>query len=87
MDYSNLFVCLMGLSTVFLGLICLIFLINIMSVLCGSSAKGAANAKDSSSAQDGLDPAIIAVITAAIEADLGRELSHIRLSIQPERVK
>ena len=31
MDYSNLFVCLMGLCTVFVGLICIIVLVSVMS--------------------------------------------------------
>jgi len=31
MDYSNLFVCLMGMGTVFIGLICLIILVSAMS--------------------------------------------------------
>ena len=31
MDYSNLFVCLMGLCTVFIGLICIIVLVSVMS--------------------------------------------------------
>ena len=33
MDYSKLFVCLMGMGTVFFGLICLIALTYIMSAL------------------------------------------------------
>ena len=31
MEYSNLFVCLMGICTVFIGLICIIFLVTVMS--------------------------------------------------------
>ena len=31
MDYSNLFVCLMGMGTVFIGLICIIILVSVMS--------------------------------------------------------
>ena len=33
MDYSNLFVCLMGLCTVFIGLICIIALVTVMSAV------------------------------------------------------
>ena len=32
MDYSNLFVCLMGLGTVFVGLVCIILLVTLMSL-------------------------------------------------------
>lgn len=31
MEYSNLFVCLMGICTVFIGLICIILLVTVMS--------------------------------------------------------
>ena len=31
MDYSNLFVCLMGLGTVFLGLVCIVLLVTLRS--------------------------------------------------------
>ena len=34
MDYSNLFVCLMGIGTVFIGLICIILLVSLMSAVC-----------------------------------------------------
>ena len=45
MDYSNLFVCLMGLCTVFVGLICIIVLVSVMSnVVRRTDAKTAAPA-------------------------------------------
>ena len=34
MDYSNLFVVLMGLGTVFAGLLCIILLVTLMSWVC-----------------------------------------------------
>ena len=37
MDYSNLFVCLMGLGTVFVGLVCIILLVTLMSYVCRKS--------------------------------------------------
>ena len=33
-DYSNLFVVLMGLGTVFAGLLCIILLVTLMSWVC-----------------------------------------------------
>ena len=45
MDYSNLFVCLMGLCTVFVGLFCIIVLVSVMSnVVRRTDAKTAAPA-------------------------------------------
>lgn len=42
MDYSSLFVCLMGMGTVFFGLICLIVLTTLMSAICGRGHSPAA---------------------------------------------
>ena len=39
MDYSNLFVCLMGLCTVFVGLICIIVLVSVMSNVVRRTAR------------------------------------------------
>ena len=41
MDYSNIFVCLMGMGTVFLGLVCLIILTELMSRICGCQKRAA----------------------------------------------
>ena len=38
MDYSNLFVVLMGLGTVFAGLLCIILLVTLMSWVCNRTA-------------------------------------------------
>ena len=35
MDYSIIFVCLMGMGTVFFGLICLIVLTTLLGRICG----------------------------------------------------
>ena len=37
MDYSNLFVCLMGLGTVFVGLVCIILLVTLLCYVCRKS--------------------------------------------------
>ena len=37
MEYSNLFVCLMGVGTVFVGLVCIILLVTLMSYVCRKS--------------------------------------------------
>ena len=38
MDYSNLFVVLMGLGPVFAGLLCIILLVTLMSWVCNRTA-------------------------------------------------
>ena len=39
MEYSSIFVCLMGMGTVFFGLICLIALTYLMSAVVGRGKK------------------------------------------------
>ena len=41
-DYSNLFVVLMGLGTVFAGLLCIILLVTLMSWVCNRTGAPAA---------------------------------------------
>jgi len=61
MEYSNLFVCLMGICTVFIGLICIIVLVTVMSNIvrrtdrkmkpaAGSASAGASAVKGTSAA-------------------------------------
>ena len=44
MEYSSIFVCLMGMGTVFFGLICLIALTYLMSAVVGRGKKAAPDA-------------------------------------------
>ena len=41
MDYSIIFVCLMGMGTVFFGLICLIVLTTLLGRVCGQKQQSA----------------------------------------------
>ena len=41
MDYSIIFVCLMGMGTVFFGLICLIVLTTLLGRICGRKQQAA----------------------------------------------
>jgi len=82
---SNFFVVLMGLGTVFFGLICIIFLSSAMSKICMSLQKK--SSEDSASAavataQPTEIPnrqAMIAAIAAAIAEDLGTDAAGIRI--------
>lgn len=84
---SNLFVVLMGISTVFFGLICIIFLSSIMSKVMMSMGKNEAAAAPvaaaaAPAAQNTAIPnrqAMIAAIAAAIAEDLGTDASGIRI--------
>ena len=72
MDYSNLFVCLMGLCTVFVGLICIIVLVSVMSnVVRRTDAKTAAPAIPA--------PAAAPAVSAASAEELGTDISAIRI--------
>ena len=84
MDYSNLFVCLMGLCTVFVGLICIIVLVSVMSnVVRRTDAKTAAPAIPEPSAAApaaaAVTPEMVAAVAAAIAEELGTDISAIRI--------
>lgn len=81
------FVVLMGMGTVFFGLICIIFLTQIMGkVVGGSAAKPAPAAAAAAPAAavaapaaktQGMQPEILAVITAVLSEEVGISASNI----------
>ncbi len=83
---ENLFVVLMGVGTVFFGLICIILLCTVMSAVCRSMGTGsavpAAAAPAAPAVRNDAIPnrqAMIAAISAAIAEDLGTDLAGIRI--------
>ena len=87
MEYSNLFVVLMGLCTVFIGLICIIILVSIMSNIVqrtdrkketASAAPASATAAPASSAGQ-VTPELVAAISAVIAEQMGTDVSAIRI--------
>lgn len=84
MDYSNLFVCLMGLGTVFVGLVCIILLVTLMSYVCRKSEGKSAPAPAPAAAtvdtpKAGVGPELIAAVSAAIAEEMGTDISAIRI--------
>ncbi len=78
--YNPLFVTLMGIGTVFFGLICIIFLTSAMGGLLKTNAKPApavaaaapvAAAPAAPAANTAMPQEVLAVITAAITEELG----------------
>lgn len=79
-EYSDLFVVLLGLGTVFAGLLCIILLITVMSWLCSRTApRAAAPAPAVNGDSGGVTPAMIAAVSAAIAEDMGTDVSAIRI--------
>lgn len=87
--YSPLFVTLMGIGTVFFGLICIIILTMIMGSVLKSNAKPAAPA--SAAAPKAAAPAapavntakeqeILAAVIAAVTEDLGPSASRMQIT-------
>lgn len=84
---SNLFVCLLGMGTVFIGLICLILLCKIVGLLTTKEPKPAENTATAVN----IAPAtavtqtienrqeIIAAVSAAIAEELGTDISALRI--------
>ena len=80
MDYSNLFVCLMGIGTVFFGLICIILLVTLMSFVCRKTEQKTTLAPVSAPAgvpKAGIGPELIAAVSAAIAEEMGTDISAI----------
>ena len=70
----------MGMGTVFFGLICIIFLTQIMGKVVGSSAKpapAAAPAAMPAAGAQGVQPEVIAAITAVLSEEIGISASNI----------
>ncbi|MCI2057397.1 MAG: OadG family protein [Oscillibacter sp.] len=80
MDYSNLFVCLMGLGTVFFGLICIIILTYLMSFLCRRGQKKAEiQPSPVTPAAEPNRQELVAAVSAALAEELGTDVSGIRI--------
>ena len=82
MDYSNLFVCLMGIGTVFFGLICIILLVTLMSFVCRKTEQKTTLAPVSAPAgvpKAGIGPELIAAVSAASAEEMGTDMSAIRI--------
>lgn len=86
MDYSNLFVCLMGMGTVFIGLVCIVFLVMLMSAVCRKLKKSdvepsaAAAAPAVPQLDIGKKTELLAAITAAVAEEMGTDVSAIRIA-------
>ena len=82
-EYSSSFVCLMGMGTVFFGLICLIVLTMIMGKIVGGRAVPAvaapAPAVTAPAAPEGNRQEIAAAVAAAVAEELGTDITGIRI--------
>ena len=82
MDYSIIFVCLMGMGTVFFGLICLIVLTTLLGHVCGQkqqAAPAAAAVPAPAAAPAVNQQEMIAAVSAAIAEELGTDITGIRI--------
>ena len=88
-EYSSLFVCLMGMGTVFFGLICLIALTMGMGAIVSRNAPvapvipapaaAAPAVNRASAAPEANRQEIAAAVSAAIAEELGTEITGIRI--------
>ena len=86
-EVSNLFVCALGIGTVFLGLVCLIVLCKIIGLFCNKQSKPAQTQAVQKSAPATVAAApienkqeIIAAVSAAIAEELGTDVSAIKIT-------
>ena len=79
-EYSNLFVCCMGLGIVFFGLACIIVLMHVMSIFCRKSERAAAPSVPAAAPAAGNpDPQMVAAVSAALAEDLGTDPAGLRI--------
>ncbi len=84
---SNLFVCLLGIGTVFIGLICLILLCKIVGLLTNKKTETtevpatAVNITPAASVTTTIEnrQEIIAAVSAVIAEELGTDISALRI--------
>ena len=80
MDYSLWFVCLMGMGTVFFGLVCIIILTKLMSAVLGKKPAQAQSASRSADAlPQTVTPELVAAVSAALAEELGTDITGIRI--------
>ena len=85
MNYSNLFVCLMGVGTVFIGLVCIIALVSVMSYICTKTDKVMqkraipAPAAAPVAASSAVTPEMVAAVSAVIAEEMGTSVDAIRI--------
>lgn len=79
MDYPTIFVCLMGMGTVFFGLICLIALTYLMSFLLRRKAALSPAPAAAPTAPEPNQEELIAAVSAAIAEELGTDITGIRI--------
>lgn len=84
MEPSSLFVCLMGMGTVFFGLICLIVLTTLMGKILGAAKPAApaaapAPAVAAAAAPEPNRQELVAAVSAAIAEELGTDITGIRI--------
>ena len=82
--YSPLFVTLMGIGTVFFGLICIIVLTTVMGSVLKSKSKPAAPTKAAAPAAPAVNTAkeqeILAAVIPAVTEDLGPSASRMQIT-------
>ena len=82
MEYSNAFVCLLGLGTVFFGLICIVLLCSLMGTICKKKQSENANQlfePEVGELSDENRQELIAAISAALAENLGTDITGIRI--------
>ena len=80
MEYSSIFVCLMGMGTVFFGLICLIALTYLMSAVVGRGKKAAPAPVPAAPQTAGeVTPELVAAVSAALAEENGGQTPAFRV--------
>ena len=76
---SNLFVVMMGVGTVFVGLICIILLVSLMGWLCRKLKRKKPVPQPEAAERAANSGALLAAISSAIAEELGADASAIHI--------
>ena len=81
---NTAFICIMGIATVFIGLVCLIAITKIMSMVCANFTKKGSDTAVGAPANNDAPIAnkseIVAGVCAVIAEELGTDVSNIRVT-------
>ncbi len=82
MELSSLFVCLMGIGTVFAGLLCLVLICYLVGVIArdrSTEKAGEVRTADAAVSEIPNREELVAAVSAAVAEELGEDVSRIRI--------
>ena len=80
MEYSNLFVCLMGMSIVFFGLVCLVFLTMLVSTCLKKTERAPAEQETREKPELAAEKELLAALIPVLSLETKMDAADIRIT-------